>query len=123
LDLLTYSIYIFVSLTRLFLNLYTAHSDVGGTTLMKTHVGYACMHICRPGIIERLALMTSTIYSPSRQIKNLSLAWKVKTKERGNRRGRPLLPIFRNLRRPTVRLYRCGILKLLRSPLAYVARA
>jgi hypothetical protein len=31
LDLLTYSIYIFVSLTRLFLNLYTAHSDVGGT--------------------------------------------------------------------------------------------
>ena len=32
LDLLTYSIYIFVSLTRLFLNLYTAHSDVGGTT-------------------------------------------------------------------------------------------
>jgi hypothetical protein len=33
LDLLTYSIYIFVSLTRLFLNLYTAHSDVGGTEL------------------------------------------------------------------------------------------
>jgi hypothetical protein len=33
LDLLTYSIYIFVSLTRLFLNLYTAHSDVGGTML------------------------------------------------------------------------------------------
>jgi hypothetical protein len=33
LDLLTYSIYIFVSLTRLFLNLYTAHSDVGGTDL------------------------------------------------------------------------------------------
>jgi hypothetical protein len=33
LDLLTYSIYIFVSLTRLFLNLYTAHSDVGGTLL------------------------------------------------------------------------------------------
>ncbi len=31
LDLLTYSIYIFVSLTRLFLDLYTAHSDVGGT--------------------------------------------------------------------------------------------
>ncbi len=31
LDLLPYSIYIFVSLTRLFLNLYTAHSDVGGT--------------------------------------------------------------------------------------------
>jgi hypothetical protein len=31
LDLLTYFIYIFVSLTRLFLNLYTAHSDVGGT--------------------------------------------------------------------------------------------
>jgi hypothetical protein len=33
LDLLTYSIYIFVSLTRLFLNLYTAHSDVGGTVI------------------------------------------------------------------------------------------
>jgi hypothetical protein len=34
LDLLTYSIYIFVSLTRLFLNLYTAHSDVGGTLVV-----------------------------------------------------------------------------------------
>jgi hypothetical protein len=34
LDLLTYSIYIFVSLTRLFLNLYTAHSDVGGTDIL-----------------------------------------------------------------------------------------
>jgi hypothetical protein len=36
LDLLTYSIYIFVSLTRLFLNLYTAHSDVGGTVFAAT---------------------------------------------------------------------------------------
>jgi hypothetical protein len=35
LDLLTYSIYIFVSLTRLFLNLYTAHSDVGGTKRLR----------------------------------------------------------------------------------------
>jgi hypothetical protein len=34
LDLLTYPIYIFVSLTRLFFNLYTAHSDVGGTTVV-----------------------------------------------------------------------------------------
>jgi hypothetical protein len=38
LDLLTYSIYIFVSLTRLFLNLYTAHSDVGGTIASGSYV-------------------------------------------------------------------------------------
>jgi hypothetical protein len=68
---------------------------VSNISLMKTHVWNAyAMHICRPGIIERLALMTSTIYSPSRQIKNLSLAWKVKTKERGNRRGRPFTSYF-----------------------------
>jgi hypothetical protein len=68
-------------------------------SLMKTHVGYAYAHL-PAGIIERLALMTSTIYSPSRQIKNLSLAWKVKTKERGNRTGRPFLLIFRGYAGP-----------------------
>jgi hypothetical protein len=55
LDLLTYSIYIFVSLTRLFLNLYTAHSDVGGTTpVLISCVMESATHSGSPSALTRL---------------------------------------------------------------------
>jgi hypothetical protein len=69
LDLLTYSIYIFVSLTRLFLNLYTAHSDVGGTVTFRrreksrkvTLVGQS--HLRNPEAAENVLCFSRVIVS------------------------------------------------------------